>query len=149
MNRTLIGLAAVAAGAGVVIGRWVMRRPMTVAVRHDGRDRWHSVTINCAPQQLGPKPPPLDELPFPVEVRIRPAPGDRGTELAARLMEPSAAGSQGEDPVRRLRRALREARSIAEIGEVLLPDWPPTTHRTPTGAPLAYATRHAREEGRL
>jgi hypothetical protein len=54
-----------------------------------------------------------------------------------------------DDPVRLIRRALREARSLAEVGEVLLPDAPATTHPTLTGAPLAYATRHGREEGRL
>ena len=54
-----------------------------------------------------------------------------------------------DDPVRAIQRALREARSLAEVGEVLLPDAPATTGRTLTGAPLAYATRHGREEGRL
>jgi hypothetical protein len=53
------------------------------------------------------------------------------------------------DPVRRLRRALRESKQLAEVGEVLRPDAPPTTRRTLRGAPLAYTTRHAREEGRL
>jgi hypothetical protein len=156
MNRTMIGLAAVAAGgAGVVLGRTALRRT-PAAVRDDGRDRWHSVTINCSPEQLGPKPPPLDELGFPVEVRIRPAPRDRGTELAVRMAEPPPSGPvkvldklRDDDPVRAIRRALRQARSLAEVGEVLLPDVPATTHRTATGAPLAYATRHGRQEGRL
>jgi len=104
------------------------------------------VTVNCDPERLGPKPPPLDELGFPVEIRIRPATGDHGTELAARLAGP---GASGHEEVRQLRRALREARSLAEVGEVLLPDTPATTHRTLTGKPLAYATGHGREEGRL
>ncbi|WP_433085731.1 hypothetical protein ACQP1P_11350 [Dactylosporangium sp. CA-052675] len=129
-----------AAGAGVAVTAW--RR---AARTGSTPDRWHSVTINCSPERLGPMPAPLDELGFPVEVLIRPAPGDRGTELAARAVEPGA----DRDTVRHLRRALRSARSLAEVGEVLLPDAPGTSHRTLTGAPLAYATRHGREEGRL
>jgi hypothetical protein len=156
MNRTMMSLTAVAVGgAGVVLGRRLLRDAPPTA-RDDGRDRWHSVTVNCSPEQLGPEPPPLDELGFPVEIRIRPAPGDRGTELAVRMVEPPPAGAakllgklRDDDPVRSIRRALREARSLAEVGEVLLPDAPATTHKTLTGAPLAYATRHGREEGRL
>ncbi|UWP86306.1 hypothetical protein [Dactylosporangium fulvum] len=142
MNRRVVGAAAVVAagaGAGVAIGRAV-RGP-------DGRvrtDRWHCVTINRAPQDLGAKPPPLDELPFPVDIQIRPAPAGRGTELAVRLARPGS-----RDAVRRLRRSLREARAIAEVGEVLLPDAPGTARPTVTSKPLAYATRHGREEGRL
>ena len=155
MKRTVLGLTAVAAGGvGVLIGRQVTRQRS--AAHDDGRDRWHSVTINCAPERLGAEPPPFDELGFPVEIRIRPAPGDRGTELSARLVGPAPSGAdkmlakvRDDDPVRALRRALREARSLAEVGEVLLPDAPGTTHPTLTGAPLAYASRHGREEGRL
>ena len=80
----------------------------------------------------------------------------RGTELAVRMAGPPPAGAarllgqlRDDDPIRSIRRALREARSLAEVGEVLLPDAPATTHKTLTGAPLAYATRHGREEGRL
>jgi len=155
MNRTMMSLTVMAgAGAGVVLGRRLMRHT-PVAARDDG-DRWHAVTVNCSPEQLGPKPPPLDQLGFPVEIRIRPAPGDRGTELAVRMVQPPPSGPaslvgklRDDDPVRAVRRALREARALAEVGEVLLPDAPATTHTTLTGAPLAYATRHGREEGRL
>ena len=140
LRRTLPAALAVAAGAGALTGAVVVVRRR----RRPGTDRWHSVTINVSPEQLGPKPPPLEQLGFPIEVRIRPAPGDHGTELAVRM----AAGAEHER-VRELRKALREARSLAEVGEVLLPDSPPTTHHTITGAPLAYATKHAREEGRL
>jgi hypothetical protein len=129
--------AGVAAGTGAVV--LARRRTGTTP------NRWHSVTVNCSPERLDPKPPPLDELGFPVEIRIRPAPGDRGTELAARV----AGDHPDADAIRHLRRAVREARSLAEVGEVLLPDAPATTHRTLIGAPLAAVTRHAREEGRL
>ncbi|GIJ45464.1 hypothetical protein Val02_23500 [Virgisporangium aliadipatigenens] len=138
--RGLLGAAAVAAGAGAAVA--VARRRTTG--RAERMDRWHSVTIACEPEELGPLPPPLDSLGFPVEVVIRPAPGGRGTELAARMTEP-----RGRDGVRALRKALREARQLVEVGEILQPDSPPTTERTLTGAPLAYATRHGKEEGRL
>jgi hypothetical protein len=155
MKKTLVS-AAVAATAVTVVVRRLARsdgvNPFT-APRHD---RWHSVTVLRQPAELGPLPAPLGELGEAVEVRVRPAPGGRGTELAARLAEPVPGGTaglvakaRGDDPVRRLRRALREARSLAEVGEVLLPDSPATTKPTLTGAPLAYATRHGREEGRL
>src|SRR4051794_20489464 len=92
MNRTMMSLTAVAVGgAGVVLGRRLLR-PAPSEARDDGRDRWHTVTVNCSPEQLGPKPPPLDEIGFPIEVRIRPAPGDRGTELAVRMLEPPPSG---------------------------------------------------------
>jgi hypothetical protein len=106
-------------------------------------DRWHSITINRQPEEVGSLPQPLDDLGQAVQVRIRPAPGGRGTEVAARCV------AADRDGVRALRQALREARQLAETGEVLHPDSPPTTRRTPLGAPLAYATRHGREEGRL
>src|SRR5689334_7736259 len=136
MNRAMIGLVAVAAGgAGLLLARRALRRGAATAP--DGRDRWHSVTVNCTPEELGPKPSPLDEVGFPIEVRIRPAPGGRGTELAVRMAGPSPSGAamavrkvRDDDPVRTIRRALREARSRAEVGEVLLPDAPATTHQT-------------------
>ncbi len=152
MRRSLFA-AAVAATAVTVMARRLVRAG---GAKSSASDRWHSVTIFREPEQLGPLPVPLDELGEAVEVRIRPAPGGRGTELAARLAEPVPGGAaalvakaRGEDPVRRLRRALREARSLAEVGEVLRPDTPSTTKPTPIAAPLAYATRHGREEGRL
>jgi hypothetical protein len=156
MNRRMMSLTAVAgAVAGVTLGRRLLRHTPRKA-RDDSRDRWHSVTVNCSPEQLGPKPSPLDEIGIPVEIRIRPAPGDHGTELAVRMLEPAPAGPvkllgklRNDDPIRSIRRALREARSLAEVGEVLLPDVPATTDRTLMGASLAYATRHGREEGRL
>jgi hypothetical protein len=77
-------------------------------------------------------------------VLVRPAPDGKGTELAARLVDQADLGG-----VRRLRQALREARQLAEVGEVLLPDAPSTTRWTLTSRPLNHAIQHARGEGRL
>ncbi|MFI5913352.1 hypothetical protein [Dactylosporangium sp. NPDC051541] len=133
-------VALTAVGAGAVAGAAMVAKRRRAAEP----DRWHSVTIDCSLEQLDPLPPPLEELGFPVEVRVQPAPGDKGTEVAARVV------SGGDrERVRRLRAALREARSLAEVGEVLRPDAPATTKPTLRSAPLAYATKHGLEEGRL
>jgi hypothetical protein len=144
-------LGAGLAGAVVVVtvGRRLMRRADLIGAVdafRDGnrRDRWHAVTVNVEPEQLGSLPPPLDDLGEAVEVVVRPAPGGRGTELLARLAE-----TAGRDQVRKLRASLRKARALAEIGEVPLPDTPPSATSTPLNKPLEYATRHGREEGRL
>jgi hypothetical protein len=110
--------------------------------RSDARDRWHVVTVNLPPGQVSPDdgaPPPLRTM-AGIEVRTQPAPGGRGTEIAAR----STGADLGD-----LRRALREAKSLLETGDVLLPAGPPTTQPTPLNAPIRTVTEHAREEGRL
>ena len=146
MKKTLIGAAAVGVVVSVTAARRLARRGNGSGP--DGRqgDRWHTVTILCEPEELGQLPPPLDDLGIAIEVLVRPAPGDRGTELAVRIADPAAVD---RDDVRTLRRALREAKALAEAGEVLLPDAPATTRTTLLNAPLAHATRHGREEGRL
>lgn len=153
MRKTILGVAVVGAVAGVAVARRSKRQGDGVSAlpalgRSDGGspDRWHSVTVHCEPEQLGHLPPPLDSLGFEVEVRVRPAPGGRGTEIAARVADPDKAG---RDTVRHLRAALREARALAEIGELPLPDSPPTTEKTLLNRPLAAVTEHGRGEGRL
>lgn len=138
MRRAVITIAVGGAAGVAAVAAARRRRARTAA-----DDRWHSITINREPEEVGPQPQPLHDLGEAIQVRVRPAPGGRGTEIAARCVEPS------RDGVRALRRALRETRALVETGEVLRPDAPPTTRRTPLGAPLAYATRHGREEGRL
>ncbi|MEV1288119.1 hypothetical protein [Micromonospora sp. NPDC049679] len=154
--------AAVAAVGGAVArrllgpndGQWPPR-----SAAPSGEARWHVVTVNRPLDRITPSgglPEPLAQLGDAVEVQLRPAPGDRGTEIAVRLRqgEPhgvagAAARISGEDPRRALRAALRQAKQIAETGEVLSPDQPPTSRETLLNRPLEYATRHGREEGRL
>jgi uncharacterized membrane protein len=121
--------------------------------------RWHAVTINKPPAEVAPDgvlPEPLRRLGDSVEVRFNEAPGDRGTEVYARLRGGEPAGPASliarlteDDPRWAVRRALREAKQILETGEVLRAHEPPTTRRTLRNRPLEYATRHGREEGRL
>jgi hypothetical protein len=146
MRKQILGATAVGVVVSVAAGRRLARRRDGVGTADRRVDRWHSVTVFREPEDLGPLPPPLDDLGVAIDVVMRPAPGGRGTELAARIADPDVAG---REQVRALRKALREARSLAEIGEVLLPDSPATTRKTLLSAPLAYVTRHGREEGRL
>jgi hypothetical protein len=146
MNAVLRrGVVVVGVGAGVVaVRRITARQRGDGAARRAGGDRWHTLTINRSPEEVAPGgrlSGPLAEFSDAVEVKVRPAPGDRGTEVAARVLRNGS--------VQRLREALRQTRQLAETGEVLSPDKPPTTRRTPTGIPLELVTRRARGEGRL
>ena len=159
MNRT-VGRAVVVAGVGAGV---LAARRLATRQGGDGAgqapDRWHSVTVNRPPEEVAPGgrlPEPLAALGDAVEVRLRPAPGGRGTEVAARLRQgvPGGPGgavarAAGNDPRQDLRAALRQSKQLAETGEVLSPDRPPTTRRTLRSLPLELATRRARGEGRL
>ncbi|MFG1918621.1 hypothetical protein [Micromonospora sp. NPDC048898] len=93
--------------------------------------RWEVVTVDRPPEQVLPAgrwPEPLRRLDGAVEVRVRPAPGDRGTELAARPVAGAtppvglAAHLVGDDPHLLVRRTLRQIKQRVEAGEVLRAD---------------------------
>jgi hypothetical protein len=161
MNRTVSRVVVVAGvGAGVLVVRRMSARQPSNDAAGQARDRWHTVTVNRPPEEVatdGRLAGPLAELSDAVEVQIRPAPGGRGTEVAARLRSgaaPSglggiAARAAGNDPRQQVRSALRQTKQLLETGEVLSPDKPPTTRRTLRGLPLELAARRARGEGRL
>lgn len=103
-------------------------------------------------------PRPLDQLGDLVEVEVRPAPGGKGSELRARLRTPeptgiasAAARLSGDDPRQQVRSALREAKQLIEVGEVLRVDPAPHGQRPPTpgGAIVEAATKRAAGEGIL
>jgi hypothetical protein len=163
MRRIAWPAAAVAAvTTGVLVGRRIVARNRPWAHHRDGAaddTRWHAVTVNRPEADIrrdGALPEPLARLGDAVEVRLRPAPGGKGTELAARLRAGEPSGVSGAvarltdtDPRRDLRRALREAKQLVETGEILRPDRPSSNEETLLNRPLAYAVEHGREEGRL
>jgi hypothetical protein len=109
--------------------------------------RWRAVTVLTGPEQLAAqRPAPLAAFGDRIEVRVTPAPGDRGAELAARFT-----GTPTDDEVGELRSALRQAKQLLEVGEVLRVDPAPHGHRsrTPQGAVLEGMTRDAGKEGVL
>lgn len=145
--------AGVTAGAALTVRRLRAGSSATAA-----EDRWLAVTINRGPGDIQPEklPSPLREYGDRIETRIRPAPGDRGTELAVRLREPQPDAAHslparltGHDPRQDLRRALREAKALLETGEVMRSDTPPTTHDTPGGKLVGLLSRRAGGEGVL
>jgi hypothetical protein len=143
-KRLGVAAGALAVAASPVVRRLAGRKE-AAAGRNDPA-RWHVVTVLCSPEEAaGRTDTPLAALGDAVEVLVRPAPGDRGSEIAARLRS----GAAGVDQVRELREALRDTRQVLEVGWVTHPDRPGTTKATPLNAPLRAATAHGKGEGRL
>lgn len=123
------------AGAVGAVGIAVARRAAAhSARRHAGDERWNVVTIQVADGALDEStlPAPVRELGDAIHWRTDPAPAGRGVELRVR------ADSSAPEPVSRdrIRIALREAKQLLEVGEVLQMD--PRAHgarsATPSGA---------------
>jgi hypothetical protein len=164
MTTALNSVASLAARAGGAVVRQVVS---AIEHRRDGSaggtgapaSGWLVVTVYRDPAELDTAslPEPLAAYGDRVETRIRPAADGKGTELAARLAEGS--GGNGSAPARltgsdaqaELRSALREAKQLIEVGEVLRVDPVPHGRRkaTPTGAAVEKATEKAPEGGLL
>jgi hypothetical protein len=111
--------------------------------------RWLVVTVYRQPDDVQTQvdaPGALSRMRGEIEVTVRPAPGDKGTELGAR---PTASDGGSVDMRRRLRAALRETKSILECGEVVEPSRPGSSHPGPAGQMLRAVTARAWGEGRL
>jgi hypothetical protein len=117
---------------------------------------WLAVTVLREPTDIDTAdlPAPLAEFGDRIEVRIRPAADDKGTELAARLRDRPSSGSaltrlNGSDPHADLRSALRRAKQLIEVGEVLAVDPAPHGKRTatPGGVLLEAWTKVAPKAG--
>jgi uncharacterized membrane protein len=160
MNKAGGTLAALAAGASGLVVRRVGAARHRAAPDGAVARRWHVVTINKPPAEVAPGgrvPGPVAELGDIVETQVRAAPGNRGTELAARLREAPSSSTirngvarlRGENPRQRVRSALRRTKQLLEVGEVLALDPQPAGRRsrTPAGAVLDTITRRAGGEG--
>jgi hypothetical protein len=116
---------------------------------------WLAVTVFREPSDVDTAklPAPLADYGDRIEVRVRPAPGGKGTELAARLRDRSSGSAaqrlSGKDPQADLRSALRQAKQLIEVGEVLAVDPAPHGKRTatPGGALLEAWTKVAPKAG--
>ena len=147
------GVAAATAAGAAAVKRIVEHLPSGWGPGSAAREdpgRWRAVTVNRPIQDLdGELPRPLADLGEAVEVRLRPAPGHKGTEIHARLTEHAPARIGDQEPLEALRSALRQAKQVAEVGYVLEPDHNRTARPTPLGEPLRQVDRHAGGEGRL
>jgi hypothetical protein len=159
MTTSIGNVASLAARAGGSVVRQVRSAIDPSAARPAGAGQpasgWLAVTVFREPSDVDTAklPAPLAEYGDRIEVRVRPAPGGKGTELAARLRDrPSGTAPSrlsGRDPQADLRSALRRAKQLIEVGEVLAVDPAPHGKRTatPGGALLEAWTKVAPKAG--
>ncbi|MGY1833423.1 hypothetical protein ACI8AA_23655 [Geodermatophilus sp. SYSU D01180] len=159
MSSSLGNVASLAARAGGSVVRQVRSAIDPSAARPaDGgapASGWLAVTLLREPADIDTArlPAPLAEFGDRIEVRVRPAAGEKGAELAVRLRDQpsgSALGRlTGNDPQADLRSALRRAKQLIEVGEVLAVDPAPHGRRTatPGGALLEAWTKVAPKAG--
>ena len=162
MTSALGSVASLAAWAGGTVVRQVRsvlehgNGPGAASAPASG---WLVVSIYREPTEIDATslPAPLAAYGDRIETRIRPAADGKGTELAVRLTQRSSGNASGparltgSDPQGDLRSALRKAKQLIEVGEVLAVD--PTPHgkrnATPAGAALEAATKRAPKGGVL
>jgi len=123
----LVGLAGAAALMATV-------GPIIRALRQSSIDdigRWRALSIDRPIEEISPGgqlPPALAALGSDIEVEMRSAPGDWGTEVAVRWVGPKKLAND-EDPRVVVRRALHEVKQLAEAGEVMQPQPQPEAKR--------------------
>jgi hypothetical protein len=159
MTTSIGNVASLAARAGGSVVRQVRWAVDPSAARPAGAGQpasgWLVVTVFREPSDIDTAglPPPLAEFGDRIEVRVRPAADGKGTELGARLRtQPSGSTLgrlSGSDPQADLRSALRRAKQLIEVGEVLAVDPAPHGKRTatPGGALLEAWTKVAPKAG--
>ena len=144
-------------GVGAITSLWEEVKPGGDGDSDGDVARWRTVTVNRPPSEVHvDQLAPLTRLGDMVEIVTCRAPGDKGTEIAARLRNPEPSGLEslskrlsGDDPRQAVRSALRQAKQLLETGEVLQANDNRTTKETLRGKPLDMATARAGGEGRL
>ena len=152
--KTAVAVGAVGVTAGLVARSLVRKKQETDG---DGRhpEGWKAVTVlgDAAEFSRNGYPEPLQRIAEMVEVRVDPAPGDKGFEVHARLRDDVKAKDVvgDEDPDQALRAALRDAKQVFETGEILRATPRPHGHRPTTlfGAAVDKAEDDAKGEGVL
>src|SRR4051794_22305628 len=115
-RKTVVAVLGTAAVGGMTAYCLRQVRP---ARPGDGR---HVVAVNRPLDEVAASlPSPLTDLAEAIDLKLRPAPGGRGTEIHARVVVCGAVSDAD------LRRALRSSRSLLEVGYVLRPGNPTTT----------------------
>jgi hypothetical protein len=141
-----------------LLGRAGQRFGIGEAEHDEDQQRWLVVTVEAPPELVAPDgrlPGPLADLGETVEVQLRPAPGDQGTELAARVRRDGDIGPDDASDAGQLRgqlrAALRQAKQLVEVGEVLVAGPRPEGYRprTLTGRLVDRAERGADQGGVL
>ncbi len=151
-----VGAAGVAVGAVGLVARSLVREKREEA-DGDGRhpQGWKAVTVLGDPAAFAANgyPEPLRRLESVLELRVDPAPGNKGFEVHARLRDGAdvKAAVGKDDPEQALREALRDAKELFETGEVLSATPRPHGHRpsTPLGTVVDKAEDKAKGEGVL
>lgn len=160
MTSSIGNVASLALRAGGTLVRQVRSALDPSAARPAGAGQpasgWLVVTVFTEPSDIDTAhlPAPLAEFGGRIEVRVRSAADGKGTELAARLRHRRPSGTalsrlSGSDPQADLRSALRRAKQLIEVGEVLAVDPAPHGKRTatPGGVLLEAWTRVASKGG--
>src|SRR4051812_38261464 len=99
MTSPIVNAAALAVRGAVNVVRHVRTAVDPSSARPAGGGQpasgWLVVTVFVEPAAVDPEklPAPLAEFGEPIEVRVRPAPGDKGTELAVRLRDQPRPGT--------------------------------------------------------
>lgn len=153
----MAGKAAAAVGIGVAGVAGLVARTLVKKERESEGDAahpegWKAVTVFGVAEEftIDGYPEPLRRVAEHLEIRIDPAPGDKGFEVHARVREGADLGADG-DPGKVLRAALRDAKQLFETGEMLRTTPRPHGDRPPTilGRAVDEAEANAKEEGVL
>ena len=159
MTSALQSTASLAARAGGTVVRQLraVLDPAAVSARGTAAPAsgWLVVTVYRDPSDVDTAqlPAPLAEFGDRIEVRVRTAADGKGTELGARLRDQPSGSTlgrlSGSDPQADLRSALRRAKQLIEVGEVLAVDPAPHGKRTatPGGVLLEAWTKVAPKAG--
>jgi len=146
-KRTMAMSAAAVGVAAVVAARAARRdRSGTGGGPGAGRDPdgWKAVTVLADTESLRPGgryPQPLAALEDRLEIALRPAGRDRGTELHARFRPGEHADPEA------LRAALRDTKSLVEAGIVQQADPAPHGTRKPTPFGIGQDAIESRSKG--